>query len=120
MNQSHVELVQEGALVLGRTGGRFNVRRRGAGDDHVADKVAHAGPLLVRQRAPPPLDDVLQNLEREELGLRVLGVLEDGVDAGPGVRVGLDGLEDGLGGGALVLFLVVVEMKEREEKKVCC
>jgi len=37
-------------------------------------------------------------------------VLEDGVDAGPGVRVGLDGLEDGLGGGALVLFLVVVEM----------
>jgi len=99
LHERDVELVQKRALVPRHALALVGRRAR---DDHVGDEVADAGALLVRQGPPPPLDDVLEDLEGKELRLRVSGVLEDGVDAGPGVRVGLDGLEHGLGGGALV------------------
>lgn len=63
LHQDDIELVEEdllspeGALVRGQL------------DDEVADVVFDALPLLLRQGAPPELDDVLQDLRRRDAEL---------------------------------------------------
>lgn len=84
LHQDEVELVQEALLAAH---GRVVGTRL---DDDLNDKVADAAPLLLRQDLPSRLDEAVHDLQRDVLGLRVAGRLEDSRHALPGIGVLLE------------------------------